>query len=148
MWNKDTPNKQELRKDYSYEMEKCRARHTKLNTELHKLNNRYDKMNEEISQTLVGESSFPQEQLLKALESVQQKRNALGCHIEKLENEIMVRKRALERVRPMYEQYKGWAEEFMLASTEQKKMIISQLISRIEIVKDYKIRIKMNMAYE
>lgn len=145
---KDTPNEQELRKDYSYEMEKCRARHTKLNTELHKLNNQYDKLNEEIANTLIGESTFSQEQLSKALESVQQKRNAVGCQIEKLENEMMIRKRALERVRPMYEQFKGWSEEFMLASTEQKKMIISQLISRIEIGKGYKIRIKMNMAYE
>ena len=41
----------------------------------------------------------------------------------------------MEKVRPMYEQFKGWAEEFRLASIEQKKMIISQVTSRIELGK-------------
>ena len=48
----------------------------------------------------------------------------------------------------MYEHFKGWAEEFDLVPTEQKKMIISLLISRIEIGKDYKISIQLNMDYE
>ena len=48
----------------------------------------------------------------------------------------------------MYEQFKGWAEEFDIVPTEQKKMIISQLISRIEIGKGYKISIKLNMDYK
>ncbi|MDO4945310.1 MAG: hypothetical protein Q4E74_08955 [Ruminococcus sp.] len=38
----------------------------------------------------------------------------------------------------MYEQFKGWAEEFRLVSIEQKKMIISQVTSRIELGKGYK----------
>ena len=54
----------------------------------------------------------------------------------------------MEKVRPMYEQFKGWAEEFRLASIEQKKMIISQVTSRIELGKGYKIRITLNMEYE
>ena len=38
--------------------------------------------------------------------------------------------------------------KFMLASTERKKMIISQLVSRIEISKWYKIHLEVNMDYE
>ena len=58
------------------------------------------------------------------------------------------KKASMEKVRPMYDMFKGWAEEFRMATIEQKKMIISQVISRIEIGKGYKINITLNMEYE
>jgi len=48
----------------------------------------------------------------------------------------------------MYESFKSWAEEFENCSIERKKMIISQLISRIEIKNGYKINMELNMDYE
>lgn len=58
------------------------------------------------------------------------------------------KKASMEKVKPSYERFTGWANEFMLASTERKKMIISQLVSRIEISKWYKIHLEVNMDYE
>lgn len=58
------------------------------------------------------------------------------------------KKISMEKVKPMYEQFKGWAGEFMLATTEQKKMIISQVTSHIEISKGYRIKIEMNLDYK
>jgi len=58
------------------------------------------------------------------------------------------KKTSMEKVKPAYERFSGWAEEFMLASTERKKMIISQLVSRIGIGKGYKIHIELNAEYE
>ena len=63
-------------------------------------------------------------------------------------NEMEQKKASMEKVRPMYDMFKGWAEEFRMATIEQKKMIISQVISRIEIGKGYKINITLNMEYE
>ena len=45
----------------------------------------------------------------------------------------------------MYEMFVGWAKEFDESSIEKKKMIISQLISRIEVYKGYKLNVQLNM---
>lgn len=58
------------------------------------------------------------------------------------------KKTAMEKIKLSYERFKGWAEEFSLATVERKKMIISQLVSRIEIGKGYDIHIELNMDYE
>ncbi len=79
---------------------------------------------------------------------VQQNIAAIESQIEKTEEELNNKKNAMMKIKPMYEQFKGWAEEFDLVPTEQKKMIISQLISRIEIGKGYSINIQLNMDYE
>ena len=144
----DAPDEAELRKEYNKEMQKYRAKQTKLSAELKKLQKQYDKLNEEIANTLIGESFYSPEQLSAAMTTVQQRINAINQQLEKLGNEMEQKKASMEKVRPMYEMFKGWAEEFRMATIEQKKMIISQVTSRIEIGKGYKINITLNMEYE
>ena len=144
----DTPDETELRKEYNREMQKCRAKQTKLGTELKKYQKQYDKLNEEIANTLIGESFYSPEQLSTAMTTVQQRITAINQQLEKISNEMEQKKASMEKVRPMYEMFKGWAEEFRMATIEQKKMIVSQVISRIEIGKGYKMNITLNMEYE
>ncbi len=54
----------------------------------------------------------------------------------------------MELIKPAYERFTNWADEFDSASLERKKMIIGQLISRIEIGRGYKINIEFNVDYE
>ena len=50
-------------------------------------------------------------------------------------------------VTPAYKQFKSWAEEFDSATLEQKKMIACQLLKRVEVGRDYKISVELNMTY-
>ena len=68
--------------------------------------------------------------------------------LESVQNEMSNKKASMEKVKPCYERFSGWVNKFLLASTERKKMIISQLVSRIEISKGYKINLELNMDYE
>lgn len=54
----------------------------------------------------------------------------------------------IEILKPCFERFAGWAGEFQLALPERKKIIISQLASRIEIAKGYVITIEFNTNYE
>ena len=59
------------------------------------------------------------------------------------------KKSSMEKVKPMYDTFKGWAEEFNdNISMERKKMIVSQLLSRIEVFKGYEIKIELNMDFK
>ena len=49
----------------------------------------------------------------------------------------------------MYDRFKGWAEEFNEnIPMECRKMIVSQVLSRIEVFKGYDVKIELNMEYK
>lgn len=69
----DASDEAELKKSFSKEMQSCRANQTKLNTELKRLKIQYEKLNEEIANSLIGESFYSPEQLSSAINSVNEK---------------------------------------------------------------------------
>ena len=80
---------------------------------------------------------------------LEDKISELNESIQSLDDEMNGKKTAMEQVKPMYDTFKGWATEFNEnMSTERKKMIISQLFSRIELYKGYDIHIELNMDYK
>ena len=61
----------------------------------------------------------------------------------------MTGKRAsMEKVKPAYDRFTAWSNEFAAATMERKKMIISQVVSRIEINNGYKINLVLSTEYE
>lgn len=68
--------------------------------------------------------------------------------IDTLQSEMAGKRKSMESLKPMYEMFVGWAKEFDESSIEKKKMIISQLISRIEVYKGYKLNVQLNMDYQ
>jgi len=137
-----------LQKKYNKEISSCRTRETKLKMELRKYTGQLDKLNAEIADSLTGDSVYSPEQLSAAINGITAKIDETKLQLETVRNEMTGKKASMEKVKPAYERFSGWAEEFMLASTERKKMIISQLVSRIEISKGYKIHIELNAEYE
>ena len=91
---------------------------------------------------------YSPEQLSAAINGITSKIDETKLQLEAVRNEMACKKASMEKVKPAYERFSGWAEEFRLASTERKKMIISQLVSRIEISRWYKINIMLNIDYE
>ena len=91
---------------------------------------------------------YSAEQLSKVIKSVEEKVCDANLQIEQISNEMEGKKSSMEMIKPTYERFTNWADEFDLCSLERKKMIVSQLVSRIEISKGYKINVELNMDYE
>lgn len=144
----DAPDECALRRKFDKEMAGSKAKQTKLELEIRRYETQLDKLNSEIADSLTGDSVYTPEQLSTAIKSVNNKISEAKLQLENLQNDMENRKAAMEKVKPSYDRFVGWAEEFMNASIERKKMIISQLVSRIEISKGYKINIELNMDYE
>ncbi len=142
------PDEMALQHRFDKEIASCKAKQTKLNMELRKYTAQLDKLNDEIANSLTGESVYTPEQLSAAINAVNQKLGDTRLQLETVQNEMANKRAAMEKVKPAYERFAGWANEFRLASTERKKMIISQLVSRIEIAKGYKITLMLNVDYE
>lgn len=145
---KGAPEEEVLQKNFKKEMTSCKAKQTKINMELKKHKNQLEKLEDEIAKTLTGESMYSPEQLTKAIKLVEEKISEANLQIEQLSNEMEGKKSSMEMIKPAYERFTNWADEFDFCSMERKKMIISQLVSRIELGKGYKINVELNMDYE
>lgn len=68
--------------------------------------------------------------------------------LETIRKEMSSKKASMAKIKSAYDRFTGWVDEFALATIERKKMIISQLVSRIEVSKRYKINLVHNIDYE
>ena len=48
-----------------------------------------------------------------------------------IKNEMSFKRPSMEKIKPVYEHFTGWADEFAGATTERKKMIISRKLSEV-----------------
>ena len=145
---KDAPEEDAVQKRINKELSENKAKQTKLNLELKKNGKQLEKLQDEIGLTLTGDSVYTSEQLSNAIKTVENRIVALKFQIEEYQNEVKEKKASLARIRPMFDQFVGWAKEFDNCTLEQKKMIISMLVRRIELCKDYEVNIELNMDYK
>ncbi len=145
---KGAPSEEILQKRLKKEMASNKAMQTKINLELKKNTNQLERLQEEIANTLTGDSVYTSEQLSSAIKTVEDRISTQKFQLEQLQNEATSKKAAVEQIRPMFEQFVGWSQEFDNCTIEQKRMIISQLVNRIELNKDYEITIELNMDYK
>ena len=130
-------------------MQGYRAKKTKLNQEIAKQKKQLDKLEDEIAASIMGESQYSPEILSRSINKLEEKIAELNGSIQVLDDEMSGKKTALDKVKPMYDTFKGWAEEFNEnLPMERKKMIVSQLLCRIEVYKGYDIRIELNMDFK
>ncbi len=120
----------------------------KIVFELDKNKKQLEALQTEIGKTLLGESLYTSEDLKEAISVVKMKIAEGSGQLEKLDSEMSQKKEMIEAVLPAYRRFKSWAEEFDTADLEQKKMIACQLFDRVELGKDYKITIHMNVTYK
>ena len=146
---KESPDEAVLKKNFDNDMRCYKAKKTKLNLELSKQQKQLDKLEDEVAASLTGDSQYSPEILSRSIKKVEEKIAEIKEKLDTLDNEMNGKKRSVEKVKPMYDRFKGWAEEFNEnIPMERKKMIVSQVLSRIEVFKGYDVKIELNMEYK
>ena len=120
----------------------------KLEADNEKLKSKLKGLTDEIGNALAGESKFTIDTLSMAIESSKEQIRINEQKLTDLELEILDQEGAMKRLDYYYEQFQSWANEFQSASMEQQKMIICQLISRIEFKRGYELNVRFNIDYE
>ena len=145
---KGAPSEEILQKRLKKEMSSNKAKQTKINMELKRNTNQLERLQDEIAATLTGDSVYSAEQLSSAIKTVEERISTMTFQLEQLQNEAKSKKASIEKIRPMFDQFVSWAQEFDNSTIEQKKMIIAQLVTRIELNRDYELNIELNMDYK
>ena len=65
----------------------------------------------------------------------------------RIEKDAAERRAMVDTIIPAYKQFRSWSVEFYESSLEVKKMIASQLFSRITVNRNYELTIELNFTY-
>lgn len=142
------PEEEKLQALFKRQMAGNRATQKKLYLELTKNREQLTKLQLEIGKTLTGDSIYSPEDLNQAIQTIKSRITEAEGKLAELKAEEEQKQRGINLIAPTYNQFKSWADEFDTATLEQKKMIACHLFKRIEVGRDYKISVELNMSYQ
>lgn len=142
------PEEEKLQTMFKRKIAGNRATQKKLELEIKKNREQLVKLQLEIGKTLTGDSIYSPEDLSQAISTIKERVAESEEKLAGLKTEEAQKKQGIDMIAPAYNQFKSWAEEFDTATLEQKKMIAGNLFKRIEVGRDYKITVELNMTYQ
>ncbi len=144
---KSSPDEELLERAFRRQNDADRANRKKAEQDLQKSCIQLEELQLEIGRSLTGDSVFSKNDLSTAIQSLKLHIDECKKQLSEFEVKEEQGKDALEKFRPAFRRFKSWADEFDNATLEQKKMIAGQLFKRVEVGRNYKIHIVMNMTY-
>ena len=118
-----------------------RAEHAKAAAEL-------DMLKAEVIKSLRGESAFSQDLLGSLIADAETKCLEVQQQLEAAQAAYDEGQAVLASLNAQYDDIISWADMYDSASTESKKMIVSCLIRRVEVYRNYRLHIDFNIDFE
>ncbi len=133
-----------IRQESNLQKSKRASVEKKIKTAQHAL----ERFEGEILKCLDGTSNFTEDMIAKQIRRYQQELDDAKAEYAELQNARLNEAAEIRKLRTYYDDFRGWAEEFDTAPLEMKRMILSQLIERVEVGRKYQVTIKLNMEYQ
>ena len=102
----------------------------------------------EVLRCLEGRSSFSQEMLARLIARAEADLNQTRQEYAKALQQAEDERELARQVRDCYKQFCGWAEEFELAPLARKRVILSQLLEKVELGKGYQVTVHVKLTYK
>ena len=107
-----------------------------------------DTLRAEVIKSLRGESAFSQDLLSSLIVDNEKKCLTIQHTMEAAQAAYDKGQAMLDALNAQYDDIISWADMFDSASMEAKKMIVSCLIRRVEVYRDYRLHIDFNIDFE
>ena len=107
-----------------------------------------DTLRAEVIKSLRGESAFPQDLLSSLISDCETKCLEVQHTMETAQAAYDEGQAMLDALNAQYDDIISWADMYDSASMESKKMIVSCLIRRVEVYRDYRLHIDFNIDFE
>ena len=135
---------QKVRQEYQNKRKQKVALEKKLQDCEHALE-RYEA---EVLRCLDGESGFTQEMLARLIAKAEAELRVARQEYAKVLQEAEDDRELAQKIKECYRQFCGWAEEFELAPLARKRMILSELLEKVEVGKGYQVTVHVKLTYK
>lgn len=130
------------------ELELRKARVIVLKADYIKEKNNLNRLKAEVAKSIKGESSFSTGVLAKLFAESEEECNRLYELYAHAEREVSDTENLHKQISDDYDQLISWAKIYNGANIEKKAIIINDMIKRIEVFRDYKVKIYFNVNLE
>lgn len=144
---KQTPRDKALKLRYESELQERKKIQKELTSKRETLKKRLSGLAVEVGKYISGENRFPIDILNTSIEQTKTELADIEEQLCECNKVLGEKKDVLSKLDYYYDQFVTWADEFEIASLEQRKMIICQLINEVRVGRGYKIDIDFNASY-
>lgn len=135
---------QKIRQEYQDK----RKQKAKLEKRLRDCEHALNRYEAEVLRCLDGTSGFSQEMLSRLIAKAEADlREARQEYAEVLQETADGRELA-QKIKECYKQFCGWAGEFELAPLARKRVILSELLDKVEVGKGYQVTVHVKLTYK
>ena len=106
------------------------------------------KLKGEIVNALKGESAFSPELLNDVIQGQEKRCEELREARRGAEEALKESQAQMELVGHQYDDLLKWSTAFEIASMSAKKVIVSRMIERVDVYRDYRLKLKLNLSLE
>ena len=138
------PKEQLITSRYAKEIAERKSHLQALQAERDKAEKDLLALKAEILAVIKGESAFPKDTLAEMIAAQEKKHTELVSLCEEASAELDKNAELMANVSQLYEELISYADLYDSASFESKKMIVSQLIRRIDVYRGYQIHVDFN----
>ena len=138
------PKEQLITSRYAKETAERKNHLQALQTECDKAEKDLLALKAEILAVIKGESAFPKDTLAEMIAAQEKKHTELETLCEEASAELERNAELMANVSQLYEELISYADLYDSASFEAKKMIVSQLIRRVDVYRGYQIHVDFN----
>lgn len=135
---------QKIRQEYQDK----RKRKATLEKKLQGCEHALERYEAEVLRCLDGESGFTQEMLARLIAKAEAELRAARQEYAKVLQEAEDDRELAQKIKECYRQFCGWAEEFELAPLARKRMILSELLEKVEVGKGYQVTVHVKLTYK
>lgn len=133
---------------YSNDFNNKKAFVRKVEKDLEKAEAGLRNLTAELQKVLMGESQFTPQMLNTAYAEQEQRCTELRETLSKSQQELSDDESKLQEINDFYDDMLEWSFAYDKSSMSAKKMIVSHLIDRVYVFRDYKLQIKFNISIE
>lgn len=133
---------------YQTQMGEQKAIVNKAQRECEKARKDLQVLNAEIVNALTGNSAFTPDMLKEAIVRAEEKCAVLERDYEVAKKTLDNSEAYLAKLSTRYDRFVEWSDIYDAATIETKKMIVSQIIEKVEVFRDYHLKIKFTISVE
>ena len=102
----------------------------------------------EITKALTGESAFSPQLLNEVIQNQEQRCSELRSKVCEAQAEWENEEAAMASIGEHYDELLKWSTVYDTASISAKKTIVFHIIDRVDVRRDYQLKIKLNISIE
>ena len=138
---KAIPASEVIASSYQTKMAERKALYQQAQTNAAKAGEEVQRLRQEVLKSIRGESAFPQELLVSLLQEAEERQQQYQQQLKREEENCREDERMLRDLRSQHDTMISWAELFETSSMSVKKMVIANLIRRIDVYRGYQLHI-------